>query len=115
MTLAMQEHQATPGGEMVRDGARREIDDVFLDVAREDDFTGVQTYTRTRYGPQGILDNEEGVEQTQLGYEFWPEALGATIRYAASYTGKPILVTENGIGTDDDARRIEYVRLVSSR
>jgi beta-glucosidase len=110
MTLAMQDHQATPGGEAVRDRARHEIDDLFLDVARDDDFIGVQTYTRTRYGADGILPPEPGTEVTQMGYEFYPEALEATIRYASAYTGLPVLVTENGIGTEDDTRRIEYVR-----
>jgi beta-glucosidase len=110
MTLALADHQAAPGGEARRDRARRDVDDVFLDVARDDDFIGVQTYTRQRYGPDGVLPSEEGVERTQMGYEFWPEALEATIRYATHYTGRPALVTENGIGTDDDTRRIEYIR-----
>jgi beta-glucosidase len=110
LTLAMSDHQAVPGGEAVRDRARRAVDDVFLDVARDDDFIGVQTYSRTRFGPDGVLPPEEGVEVTQMGYEFWPEALEATIRYATEYTGRPALVTENGIGTEDDTRRIEYVR-----
>jgi beta-glucosidase len=30
------------------------------------------------------------------------------VRYAAKETGVPIYVTENGIATNDDARRIEY-------
>jgi len=50
------------------------------------------------------------VRITQMGYEFWPEALEATLRYAWKMTGGvPLLVTENGIATDDDAERIEYV------
>jgi len=45
-----------------------------------------------------------------MGYEFWPEALEATIRRAWEVThGVPVLVTENGIGTEDDAERIEFV------
>jgi beta-glucosidase len=109
ITLAMADHQAVPGGEARRDQIRRDVDDVFLDVARADDFIGVQTYSRTRIGPEGMLPAEEGVERTQMGYEFWPEALEGTIRYAASYTGLPVIVTENGIGTEDDTDRIRYV------
>ena len=47
-----------------------------------------------------------------MGYEYYPESLAATIRRAWEYTkGEvPIVVTENGIGTDDDAQRIAYVR-----
>ena len=47
-----------------------------------------------------------------MGYEYYPEALAATIRRAWEVTkGEvPILVTENGIGTEDDAQRVAYVR-----
>jgi len=110
LTLAMSDHQAVEGGEAVRDRVRHNVDDVFLDVTKADDFIGVQTYSRSRYGSDGTLPAEQGIEVTQMGYEFWPEALEATIRYASSYTGLPVLVTENGIGTEDDTRRLEYVQ-----
>jgi beta-glucosidase len=86
------------------------MEDVFLVAARGDDFMGVQTYTRMRFGPEGMVGPEHGVPLTQMGYEFWPEALEATIRRAWEVTGgTPLLVTENGIGTDDDDARIVYV------
>jgi beta-glucosidase len=89
---------------------RRPIEDVFLEALGGDDFVGVQTYTRMRVGPDGALGTEDGVGTTQMGYEVWPEALGATVRRATEVTGGlPVYVTENGIGTDDDARRVEYV------
>jgi beta-glucosidase len=110
LTLAMQDHQAVPGGEARRDQMRSQIDDVFLDEARHDDFIGVQTYSRTRIGAEGVLPGEEGVPRTQMGYEFYPEALENTIRYATRYTGLPAIVTENGIGTENDEDRIVYVR-----
>jgi beta-glucosidase len=110
LTLAMQDLQAAPGGEAVRDAERRVMEDIYLEAARGDDFVGVQTYTRFRYGPHGMLSPEPGARTTQMGYEFWPEALEATIRRAWHVThGVPILVTENGIGTADDAERVEYV------
>ena len=41
-----------------------------------------------------------------MGYEFYPEALAATIRRAWEVTEHvPVIVTENGIGTDDDEQR----------
>lgn len=110
MTVALQDMQAAEGGEATRDRFRHEIQDVFLEAAREDDFVGVQTYSRDRFGPDGPLPPEEGVELTQMGYEFWPEALEATLRYANRVTGVPMIVTENGIGTADDTRRLEYYR-----
>ena len=110
MTLAIQDIQAGPGGEAVADAMRHKINGAFLERLRGDDFVGVQTYSRARFGPHGALPPEEGVEGTLMGYEFWPEALEATIRYAVNITGSPVIVTENGLGTPDDTRRIEYIR-----
>jgi hypothetical protein len=42
--------------------------------------------------------------------EFYPECVEGVVRYAAQETGVPIYVTENGIATNDDTRRIEYYR-----
>ncbi len=110
ITLALLDLQAAEGGETVAAEMRHEINDVFLEPLQGDDFVGVQTYSRTRFGAEGLLPEEEGVELTQMGYEFWPEALEVTIRDATAKTGLPVIVTENGIGTADDTRRIEYVR-----
>jgi beta-glucosidase len=110
LTLAMADDQALPGGEDAVAARRAGWEDPFLEAARGDDFIGVQTYTRHRYGPEGMLDPEPGVPVTMMGYEVWPEALGATIRRAAAATGAPVLVTENGISTGDDRQRVEFVR-----
>jgi beta-glucosidase len=89
---------------------RRPMEDVFLEATAGDDFVGVQCYTRMRVGPDGVLGAEEGVPTTQMGYEFYPAALEATVRRAAEVTaGIPVLVTENGIGTADDTERVAYV------
>jgi beta-glucosidase len=76
------------------------------------DWVGIQTYSRARVGPTADLGPEVGVEVTQAGYEFWPEALEAVIRKVAAKVKKPLYVTENGIATADDSRRIEYIRRV---
>ena len=81
----------------------------WLDAAAPCDFVGVQTYTRLRVGADGVLPPPEGAERTAAGYEFYPRALGATIRFAAERMGKPVYVTENGIATDDDSRRVAYI------
>lgn len=110
VTLSLSDCQAVSGGEAARDKARAEGTDPFLEVSEQDDFVGVQTYSRTRFGPDGPLGPEEGVETLIMGYEFWPEALEGVIRYVTGKTDAPIYVTENGIGTTDDEQRIEYVR-----
>jgi beta-glucosidase len=110
LTLAMREYQSVDGGEETLERMRALAEDVFLEAARGDDYVGVQTYSRERIGPEGRLGPEEGAEVTLMGYEFYPQALGATIRRATEVTrAVPVVVTENGIGTDDDDRRIAYV------
>jgi beta-glucosidase len=109
LTLSMSDYQLLPGGEEWLERVRRPSEDVFLEATQGDDYVGVQTYSRTRMGPDGLLGPELGVPVTQMGYEVWPAALEATIRRATEMTGLPVYVTENGIGTDDDEQRIEFV------
>jgi beta-glucosidase len=45
-----------------------------------------------------------------MGYEYWPDALEACLRYAAARVRVPLYITESGIATDDDSRRTEYIR-----
>jgi beta-glucosidase len=114
LTLSMSDYQAVggPAAEARRDRIRYRMEDEFLEATEGDDFVGVQTYSRDRVGPDGVLGPEAGVDTLPMGYEFWPEALEATIRRAWDQTSGeiPIVVTENGIGTDDDEQRIRYVR-----
>lgn len=110
MALAMADWQALPGGERELEDTRRLREDVFLESTEGDDFVGVNTYTRHRFGPGGWVGNEPGVELTAAGYEYWPEALEATLRRAWQVTGgRALIVTESGVATDDDRRRIEYI------
>jgi beta-glucosidase len=48
------------------------------------------------------------VEKNQMGEEYYPEALGGTIRHASKVAGIPVIVTKNGLSSEDDARRLEY-------
>jgi len=110
LTLSMTDYQAMPGGEEDMDGMRRDNEDVFLEATAGDDFVGVQCYSRLRVGPEGMLGPEPGVPVTQMGYEYWPQAVEATVRRAWEFTGgTPVVVTENGISTSDDTERIAFV------
>src|SRR5262249_52524606 len=112
VTLSMSDYQAVDGGESKRDQIRRRTEDEFLDGTSGDDFIGVQTYSRSRIGPSGGSGNEERMTGLPMGYEFYAQSLEATLRRAWEVTkGEiPLLVTENGIGTDDDDQRVDYVR-----
>jgi beta-glucosidase len=111
LTLSMNDYQEVDGGGARLERIRHSMEDVYLEAAREDDFVGVQAYTRMQVGPSGAVPVPEGAETTQMGYEYWPQCLEATVRRAWQVTdGVPVLVTENGIGSADDDRRIDYVR-----
>ena len=111
LTLSMTDYQAVEGGEEHAARTREIHEDVFLRATEGDDFLGVQTYTRMRLGPTGWVGPEPGVPVLPMGYELWPQALGACLRRAWEVTcGKvPLWVTENGIGTDDDDQRTQFV------
>ncbi|GAB7186620.1 beta-glucosidase/6-phospho-beta-glucosidase/ beta-galactosidase [Kitasatospora sp. Ki12] len=110
-SVANQVYQAVPGAETVADAYRRPREDVFLEAARADDWIGVQAYTRTRIGHDGPLPVPEEAERTLTGWEFYPGALGEALRHTADVVGDvPIIVTENGIATRDDDRRVSYAR-----
>ncbi|MEV4287157.1 family 1 glycosylhydrolase [Nonomuraea bangladeshensis] len=86
------------------------IDDQYLDVAKGDDFVGVQAYSRLRAGEQDIIAPGPADRRTMIGWEFYPRALEDAVRHTAARLGEstPLLVTENGIATSDDDERIEY-------
>jgi beta-glucosidase len=112
LTLSMTDYQLAPGGEEQLDRIRHHSEDVYLDAVAGDDFLGVQVYTRMLIGPDGWAGYEPGVPVLDMGYEFYPAALANCLRRAWHVTegALPLLVTENGIGTTDDAQRVDYVR-----
>ncbi|WP_203136227.1 glycoside hydrolase family 1 protein [Microbacterium sp. JZ31] len=109
-SVATQAYQPEPGAESVAAAYGRSREDVFLDAAEGDDWIGVQAYTRTRIGPDGPLPIRDDAERTLTGWEYYPPAVGEGIRNAWARAGVPVYVTENGIATADDARRIDYTR-----
>ena len=110
ITLSLHDIQPLPGGE---ENASREWDEEllhYLPYIIDDDFLGVQNYTRTLYDAAGSLPAPEGAELTQMDYEFYPEGIGNVLRKVhASFPGE-LLVTENGIAASDDTRRVEFIR-----
>ena len=109
-TVANQAFQAAPGAEQAMADYAASREDFFLDVAREDDWLGVQAYTRTVIGVDGRpVPAPKDVERTLTEWEYYPAALGEAVRHAAERVpGVPLLITENGIATGDDERRISY-------
>jgi beta-glucosidase len=107
LCLSMQEWEAVEGGGDLVAMMVREMEDDYLSSLSGDDFVGVQCYTKVQLGPEGLVPSTG--ELTEMGYLFWPQCVEYTVRRAAQATELPILITENGIGTNDDTQRIRYL------
>lgn len=110
VTLSMQEIQGV-GPNNRADWATKTMYGGWIEAARQhSDFVGVQTYSRLRIDDKGLMRPEAGVPVTDMGYENYPSAIGACLRYAHQHIDKPIYLTETGIGTTDDATRIAFIK-----
>lgn len=104
--LALYAHE---GHEDVLAEERYVREDLYLEGARGDDFIGVQAYSTQEVNQNGLVAHPPHPDNTLVGTAYRPEALGIAVRHSWEVTGGvPILVTENGIATDDDERRIAY-------
>jgi beta-glucosidase len=109
MTLVGREHIDEAGGEERMREERAAFEDQFLAVAAEDDWLGLQVYTCARFGPDGLVAPAPELQTLAHGMEYRPQALGsAVVRAAEVLPDLPLLVTENGIATADDAQRIRF-------
>lgn len=122
--LAVPEFGCREGCEKEFEIFKKRWEDECFKAAAEDDYLGIQTYTRWYFGrtdmeserndeklPSFITCYPKGTRLTEWGVEFYPSALGHSIRYAYEKTRVPILVSENGIATTNDDERIEYLGL----
>jgi beta-glucosidase len=109
VSISMTDDQAM-GDPAVRDAKRRDCYGPWMEmVAAHADFLGVQNYSRARFDSRGQLPPPDGAEIGQQGEEVYPASLEGAIRYGHVATGKPILVTENGVATLDDRVRARYI------
>lgn len=104
--LAMTDDQPAPEDSHLEE-KRADVYGPWLEAAKHCDYMGVQTYSRSIVGKKD-LPPPKGAELTQVGMEFYPDCVEHVVRYASKEIKVPIIVTENGIATEDDTRRIEY-------
>jgi beta-glucosidase len=109
ITLSLYDHQALPGGEKFVEQEQQEDFFNYLPYLKEDDFLGVQNYSRKIHGPDGYVKPDQDTRVTKMNYEYYPEALGNVIRFVSAHWSKPIIVTENGVSTDHDEERVEFI------
>ena len=84
------------------------------------DFIGVNYYVRqvVQWRPRGTAvlfgseqkntSSDVGRQFSSLGWEVYPDGLHEVLRRFASY-GVPLIVTENGIATSDEALRVSFL------
>ncbi len=108
-SLAIVDEQPV-GENSTRDEMRHEFYGGWLDTAKNDDFVGIQNYTRHLWDAKGLVDPPAGARMDQVGAEFFPASLANSARYVHQVTGRPILVSEHGIATENDAERVELIR-----
>ena len=110
LSLAIVDDQVVGDDASVRDRKRAEVYGMWLDLARDDDFIGVQNYERARYDANGEVPPPAGAPLNQLSSsDIYPLSLAGAVRYAHEATGVPVLVTEHGLGHRDDTLRAAFI------
>ncbi|MEZ0243811.1 MAG: family 1 glycosylhydrolase [Sphingomonas sp.] len=99
----LDEQEGEPGSG--RDAARERRYGAWLRHVRGDDFLGVQNYERTVWGKNGPIPAPANAKRNTMGSEVYAPSLAGAVRYCHSVAQVPIMVTEHGVGTDDDTLR----------
>lgn len=110
LSLSLFDYQAVPGGEAEAAKLWHEDFGWYLPYIRDNDFLGVQNYSRKIVDASGARAPAAEAPVTQMGYEDYPASIGNVLRKAAKEFPGELVVTENGIATDNDARRCEFIQ-----
>jgi beta-glucosidase len=108
VSLAMFDDQAV-GKNSIRDAMRQKLYGGWIDLAKKDDFLGVQNYERAVWNDKGRVAPPPGGDRGHMGAEVYPPSLAGAVRYAHAATGLPILISEHGVGTDNDEVRARFI------
>ena len=108
VTLAIVDYQPAGPDSRFRE-ARDQVDAAWLEAARTGDYVGVQNYGRSLIDASGMTVEPKSGERNSLNQEVYPASLGNAVRHVHAVTGMPILVSENGLSTNDDAQRVRYI------
>ena len=110
LTLSLFDYQPTKAGRDAAVKLWKEDFGWYLPYIREDDFLGVQNYSRKIVDENGAREPAEDAPLTQMGYEDYPRSIGnVLVRVARHFPGE-LMVTENGIATSDDDRRCAFIK-----
>jgi beta-glucosidase len=104
VSLSMLDDEAV-GKNSLRDAKREALYGPWLRAVKGDDFLGVQNYERALWSDRGKVAPPPDSRTNTMGSEVYAPSLAGAVRYAHAATGLPIMVTEHGVGTDDDSLR----------
>ena len=110
LTLSLFDYQPTQGGAETAAKLWQEDFGQYLPYIENDDFLGVQNYSRKIVDANGTREPAKGAPLTQMGYEDYPQAIGHVLSKVAESFKNELIVMENGIATSDDARRCQFIR-----
>ena len=101
VTLAIVDYEAVGSNSRVEE-VRRDVDGAWFEAVKGDDFIAIQHYNR-------LWINDHGIFEPPGQQPMYPESLGNVLRRVYRDTDKPILISENGFATPDDAERVKYI------
>lgn len=110
LTLSLFDYQPAPGGEEKAAKLWYEDFGFYLPYIQEDDFLGVQNYSRKIVDGKGVCPPADTAPITQMGYEDYPASIGNIVRKVAKEFKGELVVTENGMATEDDSRRCIFLK-----
>lgn len=110
LSLSLFDYQPEEGGKEKAETLWQEDFGWYLPYIAQDDFLGVQNYSRKIVDYNGAREPADHAPLTQMGYEDYPGSVGNVLRKVAAGFQGELLVTENGIATEKDQRRCEFIR-----
>lgn len=110
LTMSLYDYQPVEGGEEMAAKYWQDDFGFYLPYIKDDDFLGVQNYTRKLIGPEGSIEPPVDAPLTQMAYENYPQAIGNVLRKVSKEFKNELVVTENGIGIEDDKVRCEFIK-----
>ncbi len=110
LTMSLYDYQALEGGESFVEELWQEDFLHYLPYMEEDDFIGIQNYTRKVFDKNGQIQPDSNTPMTGMGNEYYPRSLAGVLRYVSKVWKKDLLVTENGISTKNDEERVAFIQ-----
>ncbi|PQZ84536.1 MULTISPECIES: family 1 glycosylhydrolase [unclassified Brevundimonas] len=110
LSLAIVDDQPAGPGSIYM-AKREEQSGRWLEAVKGDDFLGVQNYEQARWDASGKVELQGEGDRNASNLLIVPESVANVVRYAHEKTGLPIMVTEHGFNTHEDAVRARNIPL----